>query len=143
MFIYAGKNNSIILNILIIILFISCDTIKGATMRAYNIDIPIEDIYVHIKENNDIFMYESIDIITDSQNNKKKIRIFVYGFHAYMEYFDEEKIYLQTHFRYLNAPGEILQFSLDKLIELKLFLKEKYDLMDNDIIIETYGIKNK
>jgi|TergutMp193P3_1026864.scaffolds.fasta_scaffold276555_1 hypothetical protein len=151
----------ILLSIVVIILLNSCDTVKGVTMEVKNLHIPIEKIYMDIKQNNDIFNYENIELIhtmtTESFGIYPKwgkiesrpytyISLWVYGFGATIKYIDwdeqklsprnENEIYLYFSALYLHgAPKEILEFTEFKMIELQNFIQTQYGLNDNDLKI--------
>jgi hypothetical protein len=147
---------NIVLFFFVIFLY-GCDTFSGVTMQVNNIVLPIEKIYADIKENNEYFKYENIELkyVPPKEyfeiwpNSGKHIResyhyisIWVYGFGATIKYIDSEKLYLFVDNRYLHgAPDEILQYGLYKINELKQFFIEEYGLENNNIIIDTYGIK--
>jgi hypothetical protein len=138
-----------------IISFYSCDTFAGATMRVNNINIPIEKIYADIKENNNFFNYESIKLEYEPSHESfgifpewgkqisepyYYIHIWVYGFGAIIKYIDsKDGAYLHVSAIYLHgAPKDILEFTEYKMGELKQFIKEKYGLDDNNLIIGIY-----
>jgi hypothetical protein len=154
----------IIIYFLICVFLYGCDTIAGARMTAYNINVPIEEIYNDIMENNDFFKYTAIEleyspqqITYDIYPNKGErlmeayyyIRVFVYGFNARIYYIDSNfkayngKVFLYVSANYLNPPSDVEIFTAYKLTELKQFLKEKYNLVDEDIIIKSDFYKNR
>jgi hypothetical protein len=108
-------------------------------------------------ENNNILKYKGIELeyhppeesFEFYPNWGKKIREAYYtirvwddGFVATIQYINSDKVYLHAY-RYVHSggPKDVLEFTLYKINELKNFLKEKYNLDDEDIKIETYGIK--
>jgi hypothetical protein len=154
----------VILSVFLIIIFNSCDTLKGVTMNVNNLHIPIEVIYSDIKENNDIFNYEKNELVQTMTNESfgiypkwgkiesrpyTYISLWVYGFGAVIKYIDydhlnlsfidEDKVYLSVSALYLHsAPKKILEFTEVKMIELKDFIQNKYGLNDDDIKINIY-----
>jgi hypothetical protein len=144
-----------ILAFFVIFLFYSCDTFAGATMRVNNIYTPIEKIYSDIKENNNIFNYENIELNFSPSTESFEIfpkwgksysesyyyvSIWVYGFGAIIKYTSsKEGPYLYISAVYLHgAPKDILEFTEYKIKELKQFFQEQYGLDDSDLIIEIH-----
>jgi hypothetical protein len=141
----------IFLSIILLILFNGCDTVKGVSMHVENINIPIEKIYFDIKENNNIFNHEVIELVYAPSHESFEIfpkwgkqisdpyyyiHIWVYGFGASIKYNDS---YLYISALYLHgAPKDILEFTEFKINELKDFFQEYYGLNEHDLIIELY-----
>jgi hypothetical protein len=124
----------ILLLLFISSLLCSCDRITGGRMEVYNITVPIEEIYNDIMENKEIFEYDLIELIDEG----KTIHIFIYGFNAGIKYIISDKKYLFIEAVYLNAPSNIVDFTLKKISQLKDFFKEKYNLKDDDFVIKKY-----
>jgi hypothetical protein len=145
----------IILYLSICVFLYGCDSISGAVMSAYNINVPIEELYNDIMENNGFFKYEKIELEYDTTYNYYPsvsgrieephyfIRVYVYGFHPIIEYIYSDKVYLYASAVYLNPPSDVQIFSAYKFNELKQFLIEKYNLADEDIIIKSDFYKNR
>ncbi|GMO56270.1 MAG: hypothetical protein Ta2A_01340 [Treponemataceae bacterium] len=128
-----------ILILFFILLIFGCDRKTGASMTVNNISIPIEKIYEDIKENNDVFNYERIELEPVSPNEQyNRINVWVYGFAASIEYSNSEPIYLYVSSIYLNAPKDIVEFTESKTRELQQFFKDKYAIADSDFTIEIY-----
>jgi hypothetical protein len=122
-------------------------------MEAHNINVPIEEIYADIMENNNILKYNRIELeyhppeesFQFFPNWGKKIREAYYtigvwgdGFGFTIQKIKSNREYL---FSYSYALGgrskEQLEFTENKINELKDFFKNIYKLDDEDIIIES------
>jgi hypothetical protein len=127
-------------------------------MSAYNINVPIEEIYADIMENNNIFNYDRI-LLKYHQPAESfgiypkwgKIIPEPYYFIEIdfvilkqdsgwfsIQYENSDKVYLRFSGLYRKAPRHVIDFTAYKLNELKLFLIEKYKLADEDIEISIY-----
>jgi hypothetical protein len=136
---------------ILVILFISCDTFMGATMDVKNMNIPIEKIYYDIKENNNIFNYELIELEYEPSHESfgifpkwgkltskpyYYIHIWVYGFGALIKYIDSD-LYVSALYLH-GVPKDVLEFTEFKMNELRDFFEDCYGINENNLKIEVY-----
>ena len=143
------------------LLLFGCDAIVGVDMHVYNITIPIERVFFDIFESKDVLGYDEVELLYAPPSESFEIfpkwgkqiseayyyiSIKVYGsdgkmrFWPIVKYINSDKAYLYLYnWQMHNMQDDVREFSLHKMNELKQFLKEKYGLADEDIVIEKIG----